>query len=69
MSTFYEWPIVDRKKRKTRLGRLDGSPLLVTGLWNRCELKEGMVKFCMLVTRPLICRACTARLMKRAKRP
>ncbi|WP_407573022.1 SOS response-associated peptidase [Deinococcus altitudinis] len=52
LSAFYEWPTVDGKKRKTRLSRPDGLPLLVAGLWNRCEGKGGTVESCTLVTRP-----------------
>lgn len=52
MSAFYEWPVVDGKKWKTRLSRPDGLPLLVAGLWNRCEGSGGTVESCTLVTRP-----------------
>ena len=52
LSAFYEWPTVDGKKQKTRMSRPDGLPLLVAGLWNRCERKEGVVESCTLVTRP-----------------
>jgi putative SOS response-associated peptidase YedK len=52
MSAFYEWPTVDGKKQKTRMSRPDGLPLLVAGLWNRCEGSEGTTESCTLVTRP-----------------
>ena len=52
LASFYEWPSVDGKKIKMRMSRPDGLPLLVAGLWNRCEGSEGVVESCMLVTRP-----------------
>ena len=52
LSAFYEWPTVDGKKIKTRMSRPDGLPLLVAGLWNRCEGREGVVESCNIVTRP-----------------
>lgn len=52
LSAFYEWPTVDGQKIKTRVARPDGLPLLVAGLWNRCEGSEGIVESCTLVTRP-----------------
>jgi putative SOS response-associated peptidase YedK len=50
ISAFYEWP--GEGKQKTRIARVDGLPLLVAGLWNRCAGLEGMVESCTLVTRP-----------------
>ena len=43
---------MDGKKIKTRMSRPDGLPLLVAGLWNRCEGREGVVESCNIVTRP-----------------
>jgi putative SOS response-associated peptidase YedK len=52
ISAFYEWPGEGKTKQKTRIARRDGLPLLVAGLWNRCEGPEGLVESCTLVTRP-----------------
>ena len=48
LSAFYEWPVVEGKKRKTRMARPDGLPLLVAALWNSAEGAAS----CTLVTRP-----------------
>ena len=48
LSAFFEWPSWDGKKRKVRITRPDGLPLLAAGLWNRST--DGG-ESCTLVTR------------------
>jgi len=48
---FYEWPVIDGKKRKHWLGMKDGGLFAMAGLWERAEqLPDGPVESFTIVT-------------------
>jgi putative SOS response-associated peptidase YedK len=48
---FYEWPVVDGKKRKYWLGMKDAGPFAMAGLWERAEqVPDGPVESFTIVT-------------------
>ncbi len=41
LSAFWEWPVVEGQKTRTRITRRDGLPLVVAGLWSSWTDDEG----------------------------
>lgn len=49
---FFEWPIVDGKKRKTLIQRQDHRPFAFAGLWERWQSKSDgrVIESCTIIT-------------------
>lgn len=50
MSAWYEWAVLDGRKRKHRVSARDGGPIVVAGLWERWQRDEQALDSFTLVT-------------------